>query len=193
MAEIMEVKVTEIAGFASALEGLSYNKKRPISSMLAVATKLSGKGDGHNKFLRQIVLWASVLGPRYWWQEFDTYKTVLAAQSESTMHTLFEDMKDIEAWADEEFEERPSQAQLDLIDGLRKAGDLMGAKRQLPEGFLQRRMVAINFLTLQHMYRQRINHRLPHWPLFLGKILREIADMKPEEGSMLCGFITAKA
>ena len=36
-------------------------------------------------------------------------------------------------------------------------------KAMLPEGFIQTRMVSLNYQVLRNMYRQRKNHRLSGW------------------------------
>lgn len=173
--------VESVAGCKEALLGLSFNKKTDLHRMPAVAGKLAPMGNGHNKFMRQIVLWLNIRGPRYWWQEFDTYKTVLAAQSESTMHTLFEDAAKIPAWIESEFEiDLPEGLRVALTDAI-KAKDLVRAKQLLPECFLQRRMVALNLMTLQHIFRQRHTHRLPHWPAFLAQVGRELQALQSAE------------
>ena len=40
---------------------------------------------------------------------------------------------------------------------------LMLLKAMLPESFIQKRTVNLNYETLATMYRQRKNHRLPQW------------------------------
>jgi hypothetical protein len=133
--------------------------------------------------MRQIVVWVSIRAPRYWWQEFDTYKTVLAAQSESTMHTIFEDFRKAEAWFRDEFEVPPlPEVQAAFIRLFKQKGtpeNLVRVKQLLPESFLQRRMVAMNLMTVQHIYRQRKNHRLPHWHMFLSELK---AQLRTETG-----------
>ena len=36
-------------------------------------------------------------------------------------------------------------------------------KAMLPESFIQKRFININYETLANMYKQRKNHRLPQW------------------------------
>ena len=49
---------------------------------------MTGKGGGHDKFLESIQVWFVMDMPRYFWQEFDTYRVGGSKQSESTMYTL---------------------------------------------------------------------------------------------------------
>ena len=32
---------------------------------------LAGLGKGHDKFLRQLIMWMDVKAPLYWWKHFD--------------------------------------------------------------------------------------------------------------------------
>ena len=54
---------------------------------MTLAKKLIKAGSEHRKFLRMIHVQADVIAPRYWWQEFETYKYV-EANSSSTMHLI---------------------------------------------------------------------------------------------------------
>ncbi|MCK9240314.1 hypothetical protein [Desulfocurvus sp.] len=53
-----------------------------------MAEKLAPLDKGHNKVLESMCVWLDVRMPRYWWQEFDTYRVGVTKQSESTMHIL---------------------------------------------------------------------------------------------------------
>ena len=59
-----------------------------FNSLISLAKKLAWKQGGHNKFLETITLCLDITAPRYWWQEFDTYRVGVTKQSESTMHTI---------------------------------------------------------------------------------------------------------
>lgn len=48
-------------------------------------------------------------------------------------------------------------------DPQRKNYYLKILKAMLPESFIQKRTVCLNYETLAAMYRQRKNHRLPQW------------------------------
>lgn len=51
-----------------------------------LAIKLASGGSPHNKFMRQVVCWAEIRAPRYWWVEMDTYRMGVEKDSSSTMH-----------------------------------------------------------------------------------------------------------
>jgi len=197
----MKVNVTDVAGENAAMFGMGLSHgltslefkegcvsgEVPLSEMVSLFDKLerrvdllAGKGGGHNKFLESIIAWVLIKAPRYWWQEMDTYRH-LSKQSESTMHTITK-----RVLTQEDFVEDIYPATLDAINndiGLSKYGDAEGKevylrriKRNLPEGFLQCRMVRLDMMTLQNMYRQRKNHRLAEWQLFFKEMESQLSS-----------------
>lgn len=144
-----------------------------------LAKSLWKGGTEHRKYLRMIQVWVDIWAPRFWWSEFDTYKIGTAANSESTMHKLlsedFNYYEDFE-WPYFEGEDRDIEAAFkDYVDLLKTIRDRANKDKQnkehyhqilkamLPESFIQKRTVNLNYETLATMYRQRKNHRLPQW------------------------------
>ena len=132
----------------------------------------------HAKFLRQISVWVNITAPRFWWTEFDTYKIGTTANSQSTMHTLMRDgikEEDIYFYFGED--ELANQAMRDYLTAINDLIELYKTleikeikeqyfekiKAMLPEGFIQTRMVSLNYQVLRTMYNQRKNHRLSGW------------------------------
>lgn len=176
----MKVEIAKEEGEIPALYGLGFsfrvtsditytqfeNSNSDIEHMRKVAATLAHMDDGHNKFLESMVIWAQVRAPRYWWQEMDTYRVGVTKQSESTMHTLmktgvngsmFEDQNDN---CIETVQQRIDEGQ-----------PHWRVKTALSEGFLQERMICMNYKVLRGIYRQRKGHRLPHWRMFLEQVL----------------------
>ena len=185
----MRVRKVDEAGYDAALHGLAHNKKQQVGKMAKVAQKLAELDGGHNKFLESIYVWLDVRAPRYWWQEADTFR-LSTKQSESTMHTLTEellvidiaDVRSAQAFIDENFE--PDSCSLDTLRAIFEAAqkkDIIGVKKRLPEGFLQTRMWCMNYKTLRNVILQRRSHRLPHWKDFIGQTLNlvEHPDLLP--------------
>ena len=85
----MEATVLHEAGYEWALRGIgkSYGVT-DYEQLKKVAKRLAPKDGGHNKFLESMVVWLDIRAPRYWWQEFDTYRVGTTKQSESTIHTI---------------------------------------------------------------------------------------------------------
>ncbi len=173
------VKKVDEAGFDAALHGLAHNKKQPVAKMAKVAQKLADLDGGHNKFLESMYVWLDVRAPRYWWQEADTFR-LSTKQSESTMHTLTEellaiditDIRSVRSFIEDNFE--PDSCPPDTLRAIYKAAidkDIIGVKKRLPEGFLQTRMWCMNYKTLRNIILQRRSHRLPHWKDFIRQTL----------------------
>ena len=185
---IRVVKINE-SGYDAALLGLSHNKKQSPETMDLVAKRLADKDGGHNKFLESIYVWLDVRAPRYWWQEADTFR-LTTKQSESTMHTLtqellsinMDDSAAVEAFLQVNFEpDSCSAATLEWIYAAAKENDLVSIKKRLPEGFLQTRLWCMNYKALRNIILQRRTHRLPHWKEFVRQALDQVdhADLLP--------------
>ena len=196
----MKVDVLKIDGIKEALlgMGLSYGLTSDKNIIDMEDAKLAGRltkiceecarrGNGEDKFLRMIQIWADITAPRFWWAEFDTYKVGTVALSESTMHTLGK-----RPLTPEDFEPPMNQRPEGLINNPLAAAILASMsqsrleglnrtmtspftpievkKAALPEGFLQRRIVNLNYAVLANMIRQRRKHKLPQWRQFLTEM-----------------------
>ena len=180
------IKTLEVAGIIPAMKGMR-NPKNSWSrndtfinnegitiigeNDLDLSKRLILAGGEHSKFMRQIQVWVDIDMPRYFWQEFDTYK-FNTKNSCSTMHKLFnkkekinksmfsfdkKDTKKIEiiiTWLNDFREEYLKTKDIEL---------LKRAKRLLPEGLLQLRTVNITYAELRNMYFQRRGHKLDEW------------------------------
>ena len=160
----------------------AFRKSPAYKQLVAVSKKLAHMQGGHNKFLETITLTLDVKAPRFWWQEFDTYRVGVTKQSESTIHTIM--AREIE---DDDFESEMFYDFLDELNAIRR--DYLAAKDEtykqacfddmksaLPEGYLQRRIVCLNLKTLQNIYRQRKNHKLPQWHMFFKDIANDLQE-----------------
>jgi len=183
----MKFENTQVFNFEGALRGMRnpkdswdkndsrYDKNYNYiigKNDLKLAQVLINAGKEHRKFLRQIMVCVDITAPRYWWSEFDTYKVGTTANSCSTMHKLDAypitiDMFEI----DEIFDEYDSiYNTIDMLEGLRKLYNetrdiryLRAMKQRLPESFLQKRTVTMNYENIYEMVRQRSVHRLKEW------------------------------
>lgn len=148
-----------------------------------LAQSLIKGGSEHRKFLRQIMVSVDITAPFYWWKEFDTYKVGTTANSCSTMHTLTKNPITIECFELGDFEDIeidmsirnfwdsyliPTLEQLRLkyleTKDKRYWKELV---RILPEGWLQKRTVTMNYENLLSICRQRKGHRLTEWRSFI--------------------------
>lgn len=166
-----------------------------FNSLIILAKKLAWKQGGHNKFLETITLCLDITAPRYWWQEFDTYRVGVTKQSESTMHTIinkpFETI-DFESGCPIEVLKLLNTIREGLIDVKDPVGDdkryFEYLKNYLPEGYLQRRIVTLNLKTLQNIWIQRCTHRLPEWKTFFTSIMQDLEYHPQYEFIMWCLF-----
>ena len=144
--------------------------------------KLATMDGGHNKFLETITMTLDIDAPRFWWQEFDTYRVGVSKQSESTMHTIHK-----RPFAEEDFELFTPPEVINALNCIRE--DYLNSvsnndsdqeylfhllKNNLPEGYLQRRIVSINAKSLRTVYHQRKTHRLKQWHIFFDKLVDQM-------------------
>lgn len=131
------------------------------------ATALAFKHGGHNKFLESIQLWIYLQAPRSFWSEFDTYRVGITKQSSSTMHTLSKRVTTVDDY--------DSSTYFGMIDAfnevLNEKPSITTLKANLPEGWLQERVISTNYKCLQNIIAQRHDHRLKHWQDFCSQIL----------------------
>jgi hypothetical protein len=175
----MKILKIKECGYNEAVLGFSLSYNTSIERTEQILPKYAFGIPGESKFLEQIVIWLDVEAPRFYWQEADTYRVGCSKQSESTMHTIckkplsnynFEypvlgDMiDDLNSWI--ELYKNSTKEQKQAI--------FLVIKNNLPEGFLQRRIWMMNYKTLQNIYNQRKNHKLPQWQYFLNTVLEQI-------------------
>lgn len=138
-----------------------------------ISFKLASKDQGHNKFLEAICMWLDISAPRYWWQEFDTYRVGVTKQSESTMHTITHNYL-----TQDDFQYPIDPVTLGKLNYYIDTKDFIHLKNELPEGFLQRRIVCLNYKVLRHILRQRKKHKLDEWKYFIKEVYENCAYPK---------------
>ena len=181
----MRYKVLHCAGYEQAVLGmmLSYGKTS-FDDFTAtdedrdrVATKLAPMDGGHNKFLEQIQYWILIKAPLFWWKQADTYRVGISKSSESTMHKSWKN-----GLTQEMFETPIFQ---DTLNNLNKFIDEYNAEKttterkaylqdliigNLPDAYLQTRLLNVNAKCLRNMYVQRRDHKLKQWRDFCAWI-----------------------
>lgn len=186
----MIVKLLREAGFEEAILGLSLSfydhaiplevfwneqkQKRAIDRSLLLAHK----DGGHNKFLESIQVWVFIQATRGFWQEFDTYRAGVSKQSASTMHTL-----DKRFVTKDDFSPNVKQVMIDAFNACianykdnqhPDYKNISVLKDNLPEGWLQERVVSTNYKVLRHIYLQRNNHRYKPWKVYIEQLLEQL-------------------
>lgn len=158
---------------------------------LNLAKRLVKAGTEHRKFLRFIHVQMDITAPSYFCAEKDTYKVATARNSCSFMHKgtskefelvdfSFEEMcyQDIEhrAWWDGTLKElnRLREIYLDTKDPV----IFQEIRNMLPSGYMIRYTYDCSLETLLNMCKQRANHRLPEWRVFVSTMLEKIPYLK---------------
>jgi hypothetical protein len=174
----LKAKILSEHGYEEATLGISLSWASNVERSKQIAPNLAHKQGGHNKFLEMIFIWMDVEFSRGVWQECDTYRVGSTKQSASTMHTITKG-----SLTQENFEYpifNPTLEYINQLIALHNASDagkkelFLQIKNNLPEGFLQRRIWCVNYKTLQNIYHQRINHKLPQWKNFLNSIMHDL-------------------
>ena len=145
---------------------------------LDLAQRLIKAGSEHRKFLRQIFVAVDITAPLYWWKEFDTYKVGTVSNSTSTMHKLAStpitrDCFEMDDFSDDNYvlviEEKWNET-VEYLEYLRKKYSETKDKRYwkelirlLPESWLQKRTITMNYENVANIYSQRMNHKLTEW------------------------------
>ena len=145
---------------------------------LELMQKLIKAGSEHRKFLRQIFVAVDITAPLYFFKELDTYKVGTVANSTSTMHKLASTPITIDCFEMGDFTPFIDNFKIDLswrtvvsyLEQLRQKYNETKDKRYwkelirlLPESWLQKRTITMNYENILNMYRQRKNHKLTEW------------------------------
>ena len=204
----MKIKTLEFAGLRSALHGMrnpldswdksdnkytTYVNRYGIEAVLDwkigdadsdLSNRLQKAGPEHCKHLRQIMVWADITAPRYWWMEFDTYRAGVEKVSCSTMHKLMARPLTLE---DFEHDSTVIGSLETVIDEINREMELYkkteqgklliwrGIIQSLPQSYIQKRTVMMSYAALRNIYRQREGHKLKEWQTF-----REWVESLPE-------------
>ena len=184
----MKFKLLYCHGFEEAVLGamLSYGKVDFYSfgapevfkeGIERVSKRLAPMDGGHNKYLEQIQYWIVIQAPLFWWKQFDTYRVGVSKSSESTMHKSWKN-----GLIEEMFETPIFQ---DTLNNLNKFIDEYNAEKttterkaylqdliigNLPDAYLQTRLLNVNAKCLRNMYFQRREHKLKQWRDFCAWI-----------------------
>ena len=152
--------------------------------------KLVKAGEPHCKFRRMIQVWCDINAPLFWWKQYDTYKVGTVANSESTMHNICDkeftyedfgiDLKYVNNedvcmhWYDVIY--ILNKLRYSYLEAKAKNNNEQAALIQrwiyeiLPNAYMQKRTVNLNYSVLSAIYKQRKHHKLNEWLDFCGWI-----------------------
>ena len=151
---------------------------------MRLAQLMIGAGTDESKFMRQIFITMDITAPLYWWKEFDTYKVGTVANSCSTMHKLdaYPITHEMFSW-DNDLEDEVFWETVDRIiyecERLRQKYKETGDKsywraliQLLPESWMQKRTVTLNYQVARAMFFARRFHKLIEWHILCNAFLR---------------------
>ena len=184
-------------GFNGKIENTVIGKKD-----LELMQRLIKAGSEHRKFMRQIFVSVDITAPLYWWKEFDTYKVGTVSNSTSTMHKLASTPITIDCFEMDDFENFDLESEdfsfplkllwQSLISDLefcrKKYNETKDKKywkeliRLLPESWLQKRTITMNYENILNMYRHRKNHKLTEW----SKLFCDWVKTLPYAEELIC-------
>lgn len=155
---------------------------------MKLAQTLIKAGNEHRKFMRQIFVSVDITAPLYWWKEMDQYRINVTTNSTSTMHRLTPSPITLDCFETDDYDRDLSLADspeddnelnhisafeedvITVLENLRQKYLETKDKRYwkelvrfLPESWLQKRTVTMNYENVRNMYFQRKNHKLTEW------------------------------
>ena len=135
--------------------------------------RLAKAGPEHAKYRRMIVVYADVTAPRYWWNEYDTYKVGTVANSCSTMHKIADKKFTPDDFSTEHLVGKSFAALKNILDVMNLEREHYMATKDkdcwwqmiqlLPQSYNQKRTIMLNYEVLATIYRQRKGHKLDEW------------------------------
>ncbi|MFW6029371.1 MAG: hypothetical protein ACOCRO_03875 [Halanaerobiales bacterium] len=146
-----------------------------------LAEGLSKLGSSHRKFMRQIFVATRIEAPKYWWKEFDTYKIGVTQNSSSTMHTITKRHLTKDDFSYKHGMDNSDVKILEVlnsfIDSYNKSDEEYEKKyykqkiiEKLPDNYIYKRFVTLNYEVLTRIVKQRNNHELEEWHEFIDWI-----------------------
>ncbi|HOJ45131.1 MAG TPA: hypothetical protein PK340_03805 [Bacilli bacterium] len=168
---------TEVFGLEKAIKA-SGNPMRTVIETDAINDKdfarafrlgQTRNGEGHDNFLKGVIVQMNVTAPLYWWKQAQRYHWFDFVSSQSTMHCLLKFSLTDQCVSDT----HPGVIELvqHLIDDYFAIPDDDPDKKMkwrqivasLPSGFCLGATMTTNYQQLKTMYFQRKNHKLSEW------------------------------
>lgn len=178
----MEFKVTNtnVYGLDHAVKASGNPMRTVIDTSESVekdylrASKLGNakQGEGHDNFLKGILVQMDVTAPLYWWKQAQRYHWFDFISSQSTMHCLLK--FDVATQCVEETNPKVIEVVKDLVAEYNQIADGTAEKTakwreivaSLPCGFCLGASMTTNYQQLKTMFNQRKYHKLKEWHVF---------------------------
>lgn len=155
---------------------------------LTLMQKLFEGGTEHRKYLRQIFVSMDIVAPLYWWKEFDTYKVGTVANSCSTMHKIHSKKFTLDDFSHEHLMGNQLEVLMLLVEELNYNREhfLETSHKNwwwqliqlLPSSYNQKRTITMNYENVVSMIKQRENHKLDEWRIFVDLLKNKLPYIK---------------
>lgn len=173
------IKNTQVYGLDRAIKASGNPMRTLIDTSdvtdkdFARASKLgtTRSGEGHDNFLKGILVQFDVTAPLYWWKQAQRYHWFDFISSQSTMHCLMKfdvasqcvptTSKEVLRVVSEMIEKYKA-----LEDPQQKQAAWEEIVASLPCGFCLGATMTTNYQQLKTMYHQRKHHKLKEWYVF---------------------------
>lgn len=203
---MIKVEYLTVSGWKTALRGMrnaknswhrldsKYDGESLISvgpNDLKLMLSLAKAGNSHRKYLRMLHIQMDVTAPLRWWKDYDTYKVATVANGCSTMHTLHSKEFTRDMFSHEKYDERGLKQLDSTIEYLNYCREqfLNSDKKDmiwfyrmidiLPDGFMQKRTLDINYETALSIIHDRQHHKQEEFRVFCN-ILRTMLPYMDE-------------
>jgi len=129
-------------------------------------------GEGHDNYLKGILVQMDITAPLYWWKQAQRYHWFDFVSSQSTMHCLLK--FDVGAQCVSDTNPEVLAVVQKLVEAYKLLPDTDPSKvakwreivASLPSGFCLGASMTTNYQQLKTMYRQRKTHKLEEWHVF---------------------------
>lgn len=171
---------TEVYGVEKSLKAsgnpmrTSFDRDAVNEKDMKRAVRLGGarNGEGHDNFLKGIIVQMDLIAPLYFWKQAQRYHWFDFVSSQSTMHCLLK--FNIESQCVKDTDHRVIEVEQSLVDEYFKMDENDPAKKEkwraivasLPCGFCLGATMTTNYQQLKTMYLQRRYHKLEEWHVF---------------------------
>ncbi len=174
------IKNTSVYGLDHAIKA-SGNPMRTVIDTSEVTEKdisraiklgATKQGEGHDNYLKGILVQLDVTAPLYWWKQAQRYHWFDYISSQSTMHCLLK--FDIKSQCVDETNSEILDIIKKLVDEYLAIPDTDEIKKEkwrelvasLPCGFCLGASMTTNYQQLKTMFNQRKYHKLKEWHVF---------------------------
>lgn len=148
---------------------------------LDLMRRLFRSGVEHRTYARMIQIWMDIEAPLYWWKEMDRYTVGKSQVSTSTMHKIHSKEFTMDDFSHDQLDLNFNLASLyTIVSVLNKNREAYLETKDkrfwynmiqlLPSSYNQKRTVNMSYETAMKIIRERRNHKLEEWKLFVNTL-----------------------